>query len=101
MNDIVVIYVVFANKEHAASVGKDAVLQSLAGCVNIIENVSSLYIWDGALQEDQECVALFKTTTQKKEALIAFINKVHTYDIPCIISYNTQSTDTFFSFLNS
>ena len=38
------------------------VQERLAACGNVIPGVTSVYRWDGEIQEDAEALVLFKTT---------------------------------------
>ena len=67
-------------------IGKTLVSNRLAACVNIIENMNSIYMWDGKLQDDKETILIAKTTKARVPDLIEKVNTLHTYDCPCIVS---------------
>lgn len=64
--------------------------KKLAKCINRINYVKSYYIWQGKIMSEQEKQLIIKTTDDKKEELIKFIEKNHPYDIPEIIVLNTD-----------
>ncbi len=78
------IYMTFGNKEEARSVGKTLVEERLVACVNIFDGINSLYIWDGALQDDQEVSVIAKTTAANVDAVVERVKTLHSYDCPCI-----------------
>jgi periplasmic divalent cation tolerance protein len=47
--EINMIYVTAGSKDEARMIGKTLVSNRLAACVNIIENMNSIYMWDGNL----------------------------------------------------
>jgi periplasmic divalent cation tolerance protein len=58
----------------------------LAACVNIIDNVKSIYKWKGEIASSRESLLIIKTATKKVENLIKFIKEDHPYEIPEVIS---------------
>ncbi len=70
----------------AAKIGKELVSARLAACVNILDNMSSVYLWQGEIQEDTEVVMIAKTTEDRIPELIEKVRSMHSYDCPCIVS---------------
>ena len=82
---VVTVYATFTHAGQAHSIGTTAVEERLAACVNILQPCRSIYRWEGEVQSSTETPALFKTTLDKADALIARIKELHTYDIPAIV----------------
>ncbi len=79
------VYAVFADAEEAMRIGRAMVEQRLAACINLLAPCTSIYWWDGAMVEANEAPALFKTTTDRVDALIAGVAELHSYDVPAIV----------------
>ena len=79
---IVSVYATFGNDEEARRIGRLAVEEKLAACVNILGPCHSIYCWQGKVEEAGEVAALFKTGADRAEALIARIAVLHGYDVP-------------------
>lgn len=58
----------------------------LASCVQRIQYVKSYYLWEWQLKQEEEKILLIKTSEEKKEKLIAYIEKQHPYDTPEILT---------------
>jgi periplasmic divalent cation tolerance protein len=84
---VVSIYAIFANAEEAARIGRIVVEERLAACVNILPNVHSIYRWRGAVETSEEAAAILKTSAAMAEALITRIAALHSYDVPCIVTW--------------
>ncbi len=80
------IYMTAGNKEEARNIGKELVTSRLAACVNILDNMKSVYMWDGEVQEDTEVVLIAKTTRERVPDLVDKVKSIHSYDCPCIVS---------------
>ena len=82
---VVTVFAVFANADEAALIGRTMVEERLAACVNILQPCRSIFRWEGKIESATETPALFKTTLDKADALIARIKELHSYDIPAIV----------------
>ena len=80
------LYMTAGSKAEAAHIGKALVESRLAACVNIIEHMSSIYLWEGKIQEDAEVVLIAKTTEACVQAVVKKVKSLHSYDCPCIVS---------------
>lgn len=62
------------------------VKQRLAACVNIIPSVTSVYEWEGKVNEDPELLLMIKTSTEKIPDLSKYVRENHPYDCAEVIS---------------
>jgi periplasmic divalent cation tolerance protein len=58
----------------------------LAACVNIIPKITSIYEWDGKINEDSEVLLMIKTTTSRVDELAKFVRENHPYSVAEVIS---------------
>ena len=84
---IVSIYAVFANADEAERIGRMVIEERLAACVNILAPVRSIYRWKGRIETADEVAAILKTHHWRSDALIARIAELHSYDVPCVVSW--------------
>jgi len=84
---VVSVYAVFANAEEAERIGRQVVEERLAACINILPAVRSIYCWQGAIETATETAAILKTTDVQADTLIARIAGLHSYDVPCIVTW--------------
>jgi periplasmic divalent cation tolerance protein len=82
------VYVTVGSLEEARSIAQAAVGERLAACANIIGPITSIYRWQGAVEESQEIVLICKTQRSRADALAALIRRLHSYDTPCIVVYD-------------
>lgn len=47
--------------------------------------MTSLYWWEGKIQEENEAVLIAKTTKQLFKKLSARVKELHSYSCPCIL----------------
>jgi periplasmic divalent cation tolerance protein len=84
---VVTVYALFADPAEAQRIGMTIVEEKLAACVNILGPCRSIYRWEGAIETATETPALFKTTTEKADALIERVRELHSYSIPAIVAW--------------
>mgnify|MGYP006300778719 FL=1 len=80
------VYVTVGGKDEAATIGKELVTSGLVACVNILDNMRALYMWDGKLQDDAEVVLIAKTTEARIPELVEKIRSLHSDDCPCVLA---------------
>ena len=68
-------FVTVPKKEVGLKLAKSLVSQKLAACVNVKEGVTSIYEWEGKIEEDQELLLMIKTRKSLLPALAAFVEK--------------------------
>jgi periplasmic divalent cation tolerance protein len=84
---VVSVYAIFASVEEAERIGRAVVEERLAACINILSPVRSIYRWRGAIEEANEVAAILKTTAASADALITRVAALHSYDVPCIVTW--------------
>ncbi|MPY67591.1 divalent-cation tolerance protein CutA [Deinococcus sp. SDU3-2] len=72
--------------ERAPELARTLVSERLAGCVNVMPGVQSVYRWEGEVAEDRETLLLIKTTGERYPELEARIREMHPYEVPEIVA---------------
>ena len=80
------IYVTAPNREEALKLAKNLVESRLVACANILDGATSVYWWDGKLQQDSETVMIAKTRDELVEAVIERVREIHPYSCPCVVA---------------
>lgn len=83
----VLVYFTAANREDVLQISGVLVEERLAACVNVLGEITSVYRWEGAVQNEMEVSALVKTTEERLSAVIERIQQLHKYDCPCVVSW--------------
>jgi periplasmic divalent cation tolerance protein len=77
----------FPDMEAARIMARALVEENLAACVQLMENMQSVYRWEGKLYEGQEVLLSAKTTHSKWALISRFIKDKHPYDLPEILAF--------------
>lgn len=82
----VVVLITASNEDEAAGIARALVESRLAACVNIINNVRSIYRWQEKLEDDSEVLMIVKTKESLLETLTSKVRELHSNDVPEIIA---------------
>ena len=82
----VFMYITTGSHDEAVSIGRALVDARVAACANILGPLTSIYRWKGAIQEDQEVGLIVKTREELVDAATAMVNRLHSYDCPCVVT---------------
>ena len=77
-----VVLVTAPDAEHARRIARALVEERLVACANLLTGVTSVYRWEGAVQEDAEVLLVLKTRAGRLDALEARLGALHPYDVP-------------------
>lgn len=77
-------------RDEAQSLAQKIVAARLAACVQILPDLTSVYIWNGDVQTEREHLLLIKTLEVKWDDLQTLIRNEHTYDVPEIVGLNSE-----------
>lgn len=86
MSEFRVLFVTTPTKEVSMKIASALVEEKLAACVNILPDATSVYVWEGKVETDEEQLLVIKTTQAKYAALEARVKALHPYDVPEIIA---------------
>ena len=73
--------------EEAEIVGRNLVSKRLAACVNIIDNMKSIYRWQGKIETENEVIVIAKTKNELINELIENVKILHSYECPCVVAF--------------
>lgn len=90
MDKFAIVYITTANREEADKLARVILSEKLAACVNIYDNVKSLYLLEGSLESSNETTMIVKTISKKVAELVKKISEEHSYKVPCILSVNIE-----------
>jgi len=84
------VYMTAGSLAEAQNIGRGLVSVGLAACVNIFPQMTSIYTWEGKIEEASEVVMIAKTSEARIAELIAKVKSLHSYTVPCIVSLTVE-----------
>jgi periplasmic divalent cation tolerance protein len=75
-----------ANRDEAGRIAEMLVSDRLAGCVQVLPEIESIYRWQGEVARETEILLLAKTTRNRFAELVSNVTAIHSYETPEIIA---------------
>ena len=86
MSEPLVVFCTCPSRDVALELARAAVEARAAACVNVVPGLTSVYHWQGAIQEDAEVLLVAKTTPARYPELEALLRARHPYELPEVIA---------------
>lgn len=74
------------DRDAALDLAREVVAQRLVACAQVVGPITSVYRWQGAVEQANEWFCVMKTTGARYEALAAWIAEHHPYDTPEVVA---------------
>jgi len=86
-NQPIVVLITVPSKQVGERIAEVLLEQKLAACVNIIPGVSSIYLWKGIINRDEESLLIVKSRAGLfEEHILPTVQAIHPYEVPEIIA---------------
>jgi periplasmic divalent cation tolerance protein len=98
MYKLMMLYITNPDKKTAARIARRLLDQRLIAGANIFP-INSLYWWQGRLADEKEVVLIAKTLPAKFKQIKKEVEKLHPYQVPCIIKIEAACNKSFYEWL--
>ena len=99
MEKYVLVTTTFPDRKTARRICGVLLDRRLAACVQYVENIESSYWWKGKITDGKEFVLIVKTISKNFEKVKIEVEKIHPYEIPCIVKIPVSSNKKYFEWL--
>lgn len=88
MNDSqkIVVFITTSSTNEAEKIVGRLLTERLIACANMIPQIESRYWWKGKIDTSKECLLIAKSDISKLSSIIELVKKIHSYEVPEIIS---------------
>lgn len=90
------VYMTVKDRSEALKIAEEVVRERLAACANVLPAMTSIYEWQGKMQQEEECVVLLKTHEARLSWLLDRLVELHSYECPCVVSVPISSGNPAF-----
>jgi periplasmic divalent cation tolerance protein len=74
------------NREEAVKIVRVLLEEQLIACGNIVDSVSSLFWWEGEIEEEKEVLVIMKSHERLFKKLSERVRELHSYDVPEVLA---------------
>ena len=96
---MILIYITCKDEKEAVKISKQLLDKKLIACSNM-HPIRSMYHWNGKLQDDKEFVIIAKTKEKNYKEIKEEVQKLHSYDVPCILKINAEANKSYDNWVN-
>lgn len=89
MEETTVVLTTTGSADDAKVLARRLIEEKLAACVNLIP-IQSIYPWEGAIQDDTECLLLIKSASVRLHALEERLHELHPYSVPEFVAVRAE-----------
>jgi periplasmic divalent cation tolerance protein len=82
MTDKRIVLTTAGTRDEAQRIAHTLLERQLAGCVNIVPQVESVYRWEGKVEQAEEWLLVIKTSAAAFPRVRDAIKELHSYDLP-------------------
>ncbi len=93
MDKLVIIKTTVKKKVIKNNIINELIKNNYVACVNVIENVSSHFMWKGKVEKEKEYILFAKTMKRKEKLVYETIRINHDYEIPEIITLSVNNAE--------
>lgn len=100
--DAVVVLCTAPDEASAQDLAAKVLAEKLAACVTLLPGATSLYCWEGKLEQEYEVQMLLKTNQANQQALLDCLKSHHPYQTPELLALPVVHGDhDYLSWLNA
>ena len=100
--DAIVVLCTAPDEASAQDLAAQVLGEKLAACATLLPGATSIYYWEGKLQQEYEVQLLFKSNIGHQQALLSYIKQNHPYQMPELLVLPVRDGDKdYLSWLNA
>jgi|TARA_B100001971_G_C18248326_1_gene576109 periplasmic divalent cation tolerance protein len=96
---MILLYVVCKNYQEAKMISNHLVNNKLAACTNAFA-IDSFFNWKDKNTKAKEVAILIKSQSKHQKAIEQAIEKLHSYDVPCILSIPAVANEAYHTWIH-
>jgi periplasmic divalent cation tolerance protein len=86
MSQYIQVFITIDSEDNAKKLQQALVEQRAAACVQVLGPISSVYWWEGKIEDTKEWICLAKTEAQQYSRLESLVRENHPYGVPEILA---------------
>ncbi|HXH65025.1 MAG TPA: divalent-cation tolerance protein CutA [Mariprofundaceae bacterium] len=97
--EICLILTTVDSEDAARQMARSLVEQRLAGCVQMLPGIRSLYRWQGSVEEAGESLIQIKTSPERANEVMRWLEAHHPYELPEIVRIDASASAAYAAWL--
>lgn len=89
-----VVLVTAPDMDCARALAQALVGERVAACANLLPGVTSIYRWEGEVQEDPEVLLVVKTRADRLGEVERIVARLHPYEVPEVVALQPSAVES-------
>jgi periplasmic divalent cation tolerance protein len=94
------VYITCKDEKEARKISMHLLKKRIIVCANVFP-IKSMYWWQGKIVNGRETAIFAKTSSKNFDKIVKEVEKIHSYQVPCIIKLDAKSSKKYESWENS
>lgn len=94
-SQVIIVLTTLSASTDATALARTLIEEQLAACVNILPSMTSVYRWQGAVEQEQEQQLMVKTSRHALDALQTRLHELHPYTLPEFVVLTASGSDAY------
>lgn len=90
----ILVFITVPSREVGQQIADTLLENRLVACANIVPQITSIYHWQGTINQDDELLLIAKTKATLFDTLATTVKNHHPYDVPEVIAMPIVSGST-------
>ena len=84
--DFIIVLVTTKDRAEAEKISHALLAENLIACANIINPISSFFLWQGKIDNTEECLVVIKTRNDLFLKVAQLVKGLHSYEVPEVLA---------------
>jgi periplasmic divalent cation tolerance protein len=94
-----IVLTTFGADADATAIARTLIDERLAACVNILPPMTSIYRWQGKVEQEREQQMVIKTASDRIVDLQARLQQLHPYELPEFLVVDATGSDAYLAWV--
>ncbi len=94
------VYITCKDEKEAKKISMNLLKKRLIACANVFP-IKSMYWWQNKIVNDNENAIFAKTNSKNFDKIVKEVEKMHSYQVPCIVKLDAKSSKKYENWANS
>lgn len=99
VSTVSIVLTTLAADADAAAIARTLIDERLAACVNILPAMTSIYRWQGKVEQDREQQMIIKTARTRVADLQARLRQLHPYELPEFLVLDATGSEAYLAWV--
>jgi periplasmic divalent cation tolerance protein len=91
MTELSLFYLTCPSETDAQDIAHRLLEKKLIACANILPQMTSIYRWEGKVEQESEVIVLLKSRSELAPQIESEILEAHPYECPCLLELPVTS----------